>query len=452
MNKLLIITYHFPPDSAVGGLRSAKFARYLPQFGWQPYVLTVRDKYREQFDAKRTEDVKGIKVFKTGELPTFDQIYQRVKGAYRTSKKSQSVEAGATIFHATNSSRREGVLKKIKRHLISLVIMLPDQKKNWVVPAYIKALKLIRSEGITHVMTSSPHHSTHLIGLLLKKTTQVKWVADFRDPWTDVADFKPSSIRSELGDKIERWMESSVVRNSDRTMVTTKALERIFRKKYSRELKEKFLYIPNAIFTDKFRNFRNTEKYENFTITYAGTLYGKRTPEPVFKAVKELLEEGRVDRGRLKIKLIGNCRNSCGVPTSEIVKAFGLENIVDILDPVPFDEAVEVMCGSHLLLLLAIDQKMQIPAKVYDYLGAGTDMLVISEQDSATAELVRSTGSGHIFTQDDIKGIKNFISRAIKEAGRTGKPLAEDRFKSFDIAQLTNKLAHELGKIAGQCL
>lgn len=447
MKKLLIITYHFPPDNAVGGLRWAKFSRYLPKFGWKPYVLTVKDEYREQFDLKRADDVVGMQIYKTRELPTVDQVYQQIKKIYRTVKKSPAKSDIAVPGAAQQKQGHEGVFKKIKRHLISLIIMLPDQKKSWLIPAYLKALRLIKSEGITHIVTSSPHHSTHLIGLLLKKTVRVQWVADFRDPWTDVADFKAPSIRSKLGDLIEGWMENSVVRNSDLTLVTTEAVERIFRRKYGDKLKNRFLYIPNAIFTEKFNKYREQDKYETFTITYTGTLYGNRSPEPVFRAVKELTEEGRIDRGKLKIKLLGNCRNVCGVPTTNIVKAFGLEDIVEILDPVPFEKAVEVMCKSHLLLLLAPNQPLQIPAKVYDYMGSGTDILNIAEMESATADLVKSTGAGYSLTHDDNEGIKDCIIESMRSAASTKMNASSDRLKDFDIMNLTNRLADKLSSL-----
>ena len=444
--KLLLISYHFPPDSAVGGLRAAKFARFLPESGFDTFVLTIKERYLEKPDPKRLKDVEGITTFRTMELPTVRTTYLGLKRLLRPNLDiSEFVQAGPVSVSSPGGALtgREGLKRRLKRYFLSLFISLPDDQRKWVIPAAVRAVIEIRRRGITHIMTSSPPHSVQLIGLVVKRLTGVFWVADFRDPWVETIECKPPSVRSSLSERIERWLENKTMRNADRVVTTTESFRRSLLERYPRLPAEKFVYIPNGIDTSQFAERTATEKYKTFTITYTGTIYEGRTPEPVFEAIRGLIRDGMIKRSEIRVRLVGHCGNICGKDTLSVIKSYGMDDIVEVLRPVPYPDALAMLRRSHLLLLLAPSQPLAVPAKVYDYLGAGTDIIALTEE-GATSDLIRETGSGRCFTHNDIEGIGRYILETMQNReGGSRRDDLKDRSR-FDIRVLAKKLADEL--------
>lgn len=437
--RVLLISYHFPPDSAVGGLRAAKFARFLPSFGWEASVLSIKEKYIEKPDPKRLKDVEGIETIRTVQLPTIRGLYLRLKRLLNAGAKSGQ---SPSINKPLNNRQRESLIQNLKRYFISLFILLPDDKMSWVVPAALRAVLEVRRRGITHVFTSSPPHSTQLAGLIVKKLTGVVWVADFRDPWMETIDCKPAVSRSALSDRVELWLEGKVLRNADKVVTTTEAFRKSLEERYWDMPEDKFVYIPNGIDATKFAKANDTAKYERFTITYAGTIYEGRTPEPVFEAISALIAGSKIKRTEIRFKLVGNCDSIFGRDTLSIARSYGLDGVVEVSEPVPYHEALRMMRSSHLLLLLAPSQPLAVPAKVYDYLGSGTRILALTEE-GATSDLIRATGSGRCYTQTDIAGISGYILETMR--GKDGIfEHAHKSYSQFDIRFLTKRLAEEL--------
>ncbi|MBI5236580.1 MAG: glycosyltransferase [Deltaproteobacteria bacterium] len=440
MKKLLLISYHFPPDNAVGGIRLARFAKHLPGFGWAVSVLTVRDAHREASDATRLKDVEGVEIFKTGKTTGIRDIYLKLKATLSGALSGRKVSVAELKDNYTPepATRRGWTLKRV---FISL-ILLPDEHRNWVWRAAFKAIRLLRQRRVDCVMTSSPPHSTHLAGLIIKKLTRARWVADFRDPWLDDVCMKPQAIRSGLSEAIERWMESMVVKNADAVVVNTIPVRRSMAERYPEKPDGFFAHVPNGIDTDKFRELSGLPKYDVFTITYLGTIYQTRSPVPVFKAISELLVEGKLKAADIAVKLIGNCKYTDGRPTVDVARECGLESIVEVRDFIPQTQALKVMCMSHLLLVLATAQPLAIPAKVYDYIGSGTPILALTEA-GATADVINETGSGRCFLNDEIEAIKIYICDMI-EAYKDGHHPVSTGASAYDIVSLTGRLAKTL--------
>lgn len=433
----------------------AKFAVNLPSFGWEPSVLTVMDHYRDGLDATRLKDVKDLEIIKTMELPSARNIYLRFKALFLSAVKSEKVrlkdlnDSYITKRKADFIAEGEGILQRLKRYFISLFMVLPDDKRNWVIPSAIRAVFEVRRNGFDCVITSSPPHSTHLVGLLAKKLTNVKWVADFRDPWVENLSAKSPLIRCALSDMAERWMEKKVVENADRVITTTEACADIFKERYDGKPDGSILCIPNGIDTSKFTNEKGVVKYREFTITYAGTIYEGRTPEPVFKAVAELIKEDRIRGSEIRIKLVGNCRHIGSEETTEVVRRCGLDGVVELSPFIPHSEAISVMRRSHLLLLLAPNQPLAIPAKIYDYFGSGTKILALTE-DGATSELIKATETGESFTHDNISGIKEYIYGLMTAERRDDIRNSAENYARFNIESLSRRLADELSDISGK--
>lgn len=447
--KILLISYHFPPSTAVGGLRIANFAKYLPLFGWNVYVLTIKDKYLEKLDAGRLNDLNVEKIYKTGKLPTVLQAYLKLKSLYYSVLKRSQItpkELESTFNRANNTpSGPKRLSGKLKRFIVSF-LTLPDTERSWVLPAVFRAVREIKRENIGCILTSSPPYSVHLIGLLVKMITGVRWVADFRDPWISTGS-KRLYVTSALSTRVETWLEQQVIQRADLVLTTTEKLCANFKESYASLPETRFVHITNGFDAEIAAQFKHLRKYDTFTLTYAGTLYLGRNPEPAFKAIHELAQEGKLSLQNIKVKLVGNCRYIDGCPTSQVIHAYGLDSVVEVLDTVPYFKALEIIKQSHVALLFAPGQPFQIPAKVFDYMGLGTRILALTEK-GATWDLITSTGAGTAFYQTDIKGIKEFIYRSMYNSGLTESKNGSAIQHQFDRRSITHDLARHLDHIA----
>jgi glycosyltransferase involved in cell wall biosynthesis len=445
--KILLISYHFPPSSAIGGLRAVNFAKHLPSFGWIPHVLTADDHSLDTSDWERLKEVERIRTIKAGQLLTLRETYILLKRKYGEilkrnlipKKKSEMPDSSFNV----SPSNAEKLLQKIKRYFSSLFFTLPDTEKGWIIPAVLKAIREIRKENIDYVLTSSPPYSVLIIGILVKMITGIKWVADFRDPWmTAGTKIYPTCT---LSNKIESWLERKVIQKADLVVFNVQRLRDAYKRKYATEPVDKFVHIPNGIDQERFFRKRSLKKYEKFTLSYTGSLFENRSPEPVFKALNQLVHEGKTRLDEFNVKLVGACRYVGSYSIFPIIQAYGLDKVVEVIDPVSSTKALGIIRQSHLALLFAANQPFQIPGKVYEYIGTGTKILAIAEE-SATSDLIRSTHCGRVFHPSDIEGIKEFIFKTM-----ASEPSIEENhcmvMSQFDAKQITKSLANNLNRI-----
>jgi hypothetical protein len=436
--RILLASYHFPPDAAVGGLRIAKFARLLPEFGWEPIVLTASDDLREaSLDDSRLRGLERIPIVKTGELPRIVEAAAGARAALTGRRRGNDLPPAANVIAPGGL---ETVSQKLKRHLISLLALLPDEKKNWSLRAGATAVRLIKQQRIEWVLTSGPPFSTHAIGLMAKAFTGARWIADFRDPWIDMLPERFPHTRSAASDRLERMMESAVVRCADRVVTTTERMRQAMLARYGAVPADRFTCITNSIDADAFHSHAAAAKYDALTITYAGALYFDRTPEPLFRAVGALIGSGAVSRRDIRIKLLGHCRHVDGVETRVIADRYGLGEVVEVIDRVPYSEVIAIMQRSHLLLMLAPERhRLVVPAKIFDYLGSGSSILTIAEE-GATADLVAETQCGRCFSAGDDDGIRDYLAGLLRNGAY--KELRNDpaAFARYDSRRLTERL------------
>jgi len=449
--KVLFVSYFFPPDSSVGALRLGKFVKYLTQLGWTPFVVTIQDRYRESTDVNMMNDLKHITIEKTNKLTGLQEIYLWCKRLVFALKKrpvsSPGVDYVSISHRPVTTPQQESLLQRLKRYVIALSVFTPDAQWTWIIPASIRAIRLIKRENIRCIVTSTPPHSSHLIGLLVKRLTGVHWVADFRDPWVDHVRYMSPLIRCQWSDRIHVWMERQVVLAADRVVTTANSLKSVLEKRYPDQAQDKFVCIPNGIDWDLLNREPNDEKFDTFTITYAGSLYWGRTPEPVFQAVKDLLASHQISVSDLRIKLIGSCEDANGILTRDLIRQYGLDGTVEILPWLPFSEAWGIMRRSHLLLLIAPDtHELMIPEKAYTYLASGTKILGLTEK-GATSELIEATEGGACFSPSDIPGLRDHLLQSWKNRSCQQTPAQQDKIRQFDMRILAKRLDRELSSL-----
>jgi glycosyltransferase involved in cell wall biosynthesis len=445
---VLLISYHFPPSPAVGGVRIANFARYLSEFGWDPVVLTIADEDLRERDDARLENLSHVTIVKARSWPTLSEAYLAAKRRWTRDERAtvaaspvspprEPQPAHALRPLAAAGAPPESFIAGCRRYFLSL-LTVPDGHRGWIVPAAARAIREVRRRQVACIVTSCPPYSAHLVGLIVRVVTGVRWIADFRDPWMS-GGAKSLYITSSLSLRIDRWLERQVVERANVVLANTPKLGASFRKAYPHLGGGKFVTLTNSIDLARFVALWELPKESVFTIAYAGSLYFNRSPEPVFIAVRRLLDEGVLTAAGVRIRLVGQCDRVGQVSTRDLARRHGVEDVVEIGAPMPYDDALRLIRRSHVALLLAPTQPNQIPAKAYDYIGVGTEILAIAGP-GATADLVTQSGTGSVYEEHDIEGIEGFLRRM------ASRPLAvqgemPSGARAFDARAQTGRLA-----------
>lgn len=420
--KVLILTYYFPPSGGSGVQRWLKFVKYLPQLGFEPIVLTVDEKYASypQIDASLVDDIpENVRVIKT-----------KTKEVLRFYKKvSPSGELPHTGFA---NERKPNLLQKISR-FIRGNFFLPDPRKGWNKYALREASRLIEEEGIETVITTSPPHSTQLIGLELKRRyPHIKWVADLRDPWTDIY-YNKELYQTPYSRKKNAEYERSVLENTDAIVTVSRECERNFSSK-TRQLLP-ISVIPNGYDPDDFAliNLDSAEKdsREKFTISYVGALSPVYEIETFCRGVKRLTPE---QKSMLKLRFVGGAHEAAKAAIDKL----GVET--EWVGYVSHAEAVKYMVDSDLLLLLLPNQtenKGIVTGKIFEYMASGKPILMIGFPDGDAARIIAPYQQGGVFNFGEFKAVTDFLSSAMQTPPEVKKEAA----RIYSRSQLASQMA-----------
>jgi glycosyltransferase involved in cell wall biosynthesis len=245
---------------------------------------------------------------------------------------------------------------------------------------------------------------------------------------------------------VERWLEKKVVHSADLVVSNTDKLTSYFTATYREARLSKAVTINNGYDAEVAARFKDDVKESLFTVTYAGTLYFGRTPEPIFQAVQDLINAGSIPRHSIRIKLVGQCGIIDGVPTEKVADRYGLSDIIELLAPVSQLDALRLIKRSHIALLLAPNQPFQIPAKLYEYMAAQTVVLALAEA-GATQDLVERTRVGGVFRPSDVAGVRDFILKAYGAFVKQGDVPFAGEVTLFESSRITRALSEHLNRI-----
>ena len=389
--KILIITYYWPPSGGAGVQRWLKFTKYLPSSGWLPVVLTVKPEFAAY-------PFKDISLY--GEIPLDVEIYRtKAINYFSLYNKDQSKIPHSGFASGSDNSRKNMISRFIRGNFF-----IPDPRKGWNRYAFRKACELIRTENINHIITTSPPHSTQLIGLKLKrKFPHIKWVADLRDPWTDIYYydmFKPSF----LAKMADREMERNVLTKADTIITVGQTLAGILGSK-GEKISHKIHILPNGYDEEDFEGILPIIP-EQFTITYVGTLSPSYPVNGLIEAVKGL----RVNDRPVSLKFVGTVPE----PIQELFPVDEEGNRPDFINYCEHPEAVRYMMESTMLMLIIPDHpsnKSILTGKIFEYLATGKPVLLLGPADGDAAQLMVKCGYQGIFDYNDVQGIRSFIQK-----------------------------------------
>lgn len=385
VKSVLIITQCWPPDASVGSLRPLHLARKLAERGRHPIILTLKERHYQHVNQSQECEIQGT-VIRTTCLPHPRKAYLWVKQkvAKILGQEASLTETIKFEFRDRRVQSPSGFFAKTKRQLLSL-LLIPDFWQGWIPPAIFAGLQAIKHHKVQIIISTGPPFSAHLIALALKKLRKVTWIADFRDPWS----FNEQQLfATPLSDDLNRRLEKLVVCHCDRIVTVSSAITAKYQTLYRASVAKKCRTISNGFDDREFIALRDVQQYPKFTISYLGHFSYVRTPDMLLNVLEKMLNDKDLTPDMLSVRFIGLCRYSEGRLVQDILRKKGLETIVEIIDPIPRQEALLEMAKSHLLLLLANDQVTQIPAKTYEYIGVGRPILAITEEKGATAELV----------------------------------------------------------------
>lgn len=428
MKKILIIANQFPPCGGGGVIRVLKFVKYLPSFGWEPFVLTRDFSKNLVFrDESLLEELPSdVKVFRVASLEPL--------GLTRKLKELKN-ENGNSNKNGNHFSLLFNFLKKV-RDIIFHYILIPDQDILWVKRAIKKAEKIIQEEGVDTIFSTSPPDSTHLIGYFLKtKYPNLKWITDYRDIWYFRNGYSASIIRK----KMYLYLEKKMINHSDGTTLVHNIIQNVDKSS------PKIALIPNGYDEDDFKTIGNGLKKDIFTLTYAGSILGYRQNQCLLEGIKLLKESGKGEH--LQINLFG----AIDEKYIDKINKFNLKDIVKIINFETHKTALERLSKSHAILFIQTNNKEEaiVPSgKIYEYLRTGKPVFALV-QNGIVKDLINRFNAGIAVDPDNPQEISEGLNDLIENYEKyiDLRKNESEFLKRYERKELTRQLSELLNSI-----
>ncbi|RXM39651.1 glycosyl transferase family 1 [Chryseobacterium sp. CH21] len=425
--KILIITYYWPPAGGPGVQRWLKFAKYLPDFGWKPIIYTPENPSYPLLDETLMKDVpENIEMVRT-------KIWEPYQLAEKLNKSNKKFKAGQFDV-GKNQSWKSKLSIWVRGNFF-----IPDARVFWVKPSVTFLEKYLKENKIDTIVTSGPPHSLHLIGLGLKsKMPDLKWIADFRDPWTEISYYKHLKL-TKSSDKKHRQLESAVFKNADITLATSYTDAENFRKAGANAV-----CITNGFDESDSDEKAKGKKAENkFTLSYIGVLEQLRNPENLWKALDELIKENIEFAENFRLKFVGRIDDKI----LHTIENSSLKNHILNLGYLAHGKAVEEMQHSDMLLITNFPNESSkgiIPGKIFEYLASGKQILSFGPEQADVAKILEETQAGKHFNYQDTETVKKFILEKF-ELWKNGSLLKNTQnIEQFSRKNLTRQLTEVL--------
>lgn len=432
--RVLVLTYYFPPSGGPGVQRILKCVKYLPSFDWTPVVVTVEEGAYPARDSSLATDVPGAaQVHRTSSWDPY-HLYARITGR----SEDEAVVQGS--LEGREKTWKERIARWIRANIV-----LPDARVGWVPFAIAKGWRLLTDQSFDAILTTGPPHSTHLAGAALQWLTGTPWVADFRDPWTDI-NYYQELPHTRMALLLDAALERLVLRRADAVTTVSPGWRTLLREKMGQKARTPVHVVQNGFDTEDMGRAGVDVDDDVFSITHVGSLYASRNPTALWQAATRLREEGAVPD--LRIRLVGmvdpNVRKS--------LRDRGLTEITEFVSYVPHSEAVEYMQRAGLLLLsiesFPADMGM-LTGKIYEYLASGRPIVGVGPDHGDAARLLEKTEGGRLFARDDVEG----LSRSVKmhyDAWERGEPqsgASKQAVRAYRRSVQTERMAKALSEL-----
>ena len=421
--KVLIITYYWPPSGGSGVQRWLKFSKYLRDFNIEPVIYTIDNpSYPIKDTSLESEVPLGLEVLKQ---PIFEP--NSFLSIFGNNKKKES--AG---FLNPNPTLLGRFFQYVRANYF-----IPDARKFWIKPSVKFLSNYLKNNEIEVVITTGPPHSMHIIGLALRDKFKIKWISDFRDPWTEIDYFQQLPLTKKANKK-HHQLEQEVLEKSDMVIVVGETMKKKFLK-HNHNIE----VLTNGF--DSYENSLTIELDSNFSITHVGLMNADRNPTILWEVLYEISSENIDFKNNLRIKFIGKIDDT----VIQDIQVFNPKNIVRI--PYLDHEEVRKYQASSQVLLLSINHvpsaKGIITGKIFEYLQAKRPILGIGPEDGDAAAILKKTNAGNIVGFNNKVELKAAVLKLYKD-------FKEEKLfvKSIDIEQflrknITRQLAQVIKKV-----
>ena len=421
MKKALVITYYWAPAGGPGVQRWLKFVKYLRDFGVEPIIYTPLNPTYPMVDTHIADDLpKDLTLLKT-------KIWEPYSLASLFSKeKTKKISAG--IIPSKKLSWMDKCLLWVRGNLF-----IPDARILWVRPSVRFLTDYITAHNIDTIITTAPPHSIHLIGLHLKeKFPSLRWIADFRDPWTNIGYHSQLLLTAKSARK-HLSLEQKVLQTADTLIVTSPSTQREFQAKTQKPI----VLITNG-YDDTF-----TEKIPLspfFLLSHIGSLLSERNPETLWKVLGEMIQENTDFRKDLRICLAGKVSEEVFAS----IDKYGLSSFLEYKGYLSHTEALTLQRTSQLLLLLEINHPKTegiIPGKLFEYMASQRPILALGYQQWDVKDIISQTQTGTTLSVTDANAIKQAINHyytLYKDNNLYSQPVS---IESYHRKALTQKLS-----------
>ncbi len=418
--KVLIITYYWPPAGGSGVQRWLFFVKYLRKYGIEPIVYTAGDAAYPVIDKSLEKHVpEGIEV-----------IHGRIWEPARLLRKSNK-DLSAGFLHDKPGWKHKFL------HYIRANFFVPDARMFWIKPSVRFLMEYLKNNPVDWIISTGPPHSTHLIARKLKRRTGIPWLADFRDPWTDI-DFFHKLPLTPVNYARHRRMESSVLTLANVLTVVSGEMKRRYL-----PYNPNTLLIPNGFDGD----IKKPEVFigSEFVLTHIGMMNADRNHESFWKSIRKLLDEIPLFSVHLKIKLIGKIAPE----VKRSIRRYNLTKYTEIIPYVPYEEMESVYASSAVLLLFinrVPGAKGIVTGKIFEYLRSGKPVLAIAPEDGDLSRIIKETRAGDVTGFKDEEKITGILRKFYElyrkkmlKAETTGIEIYSRKHLTGELAKLLKK-------------
>ncbi len=428
LRKVLIITYYWPPGGGAGVQRWLKFVKYLRDYGWEPVVYTPEDGEMPVIDPSLEKDVPpGITILKQPIWEPYNS-YKKFIGQ----KKGEKINTGF-LTENKKPKRAEKLAVWIRGNFF-----IPDARKFWVKPSIKFLLSWLRENKVDAIVSTGPPHSMHLIAMGLKDKLGLPWLADFRDPWTNI-DFYPELMLTAASDRKHHRLEKEVLTKADRVLSIGNKMSEELADILGNE-KEKFSTISNGYDTDDLQSGSGLVMDKKFSLAHIGTLVRSRNPEALWKVLAALVKENKTFAEDLEIKLVGKV----DIQVMQSIENNHLLPFLNKIEYLPHADVIRAQQQSQVLLLLVNDTKNAggiLTGKFYEYLSAQRPVICVGPEKGEIVDAFKETNCGKISGFRDEITLRNNILGYYKSFKEGTLVSTSVNIEKYSRKELTRELA-----------
>jgi len=423
MKRVLIITYYWPPSGGAGVQRWLKFVKYLRDFGIEPIIYTPSNPEMPVEDYSLLKDIpQNVEII---QQPIWEPYtwYKRWVGV----KPSEKINTGF-LSETEKPKKTESIGVWIRGNFF-----IPDARCFWIQPSIRFLKKYLKENPVEAIISTGPPHSMHRIALGITKSMNIPWIADFRDPWTNI-DFYDQLMLTAWADKRHHLMELEVIQNAQHIVTVTSADAKDFMAKGAKAATQ----ITNG-FDDEFKS--DVDQDKAFSLVHVGSIPPARNHTSLWKAISNLQKEQPSFSQDFQLQLIGKT----DISVKKSVQEWNIEHNIEFVPYLAHDEAVLRQQKAQVLLLLINDSrnaKSILTGKFFEYLAARRPILAIGPKDGEVAAILESTGAGICLDFQDQKGIENALKSYYEQWLSHGKcSIPHTTIENYSRKKLTEKLS-----------